>query len=234
MRSTRSCRRSRGPLPRPASITKVDEAASLGAVISTTLRHKLKIATYATAAGAGRPARRPSEASLAGATALKLKADAPPRDEAYLSATSAEQAPMRVIDYPPEHAKHWPSSIHAAGKGDSVTGQGRGRQDHGVRQPRGVDRRARRESCCSMPTWGWPNVDVILGFTRRFHMGHVIKGEALWRRIVHRTAWPANRAGRVRHEADANLSEASTPESSAAFSDSITGSKSWWWIPRRD
>ncbi len=70
--------------PEACVITKVDEAASLGAVISTTLRHKLKIAYVCDGQ------RVPEDLHAAHQkrvwlvrTALKLKADAPPRDEAY-------------------------------------------------------------------------------------------------------------------------------------------------------
>src|SRR6266404_290094 len=70
--------------PEACVITKVDEAASLGAVISTTLRRKLKIAYVCDGQ------RVPEDLHAAHQkrvwlvrTALKLKADAPPRDEAY-------------------------------------------------------------------------------------------------------------------------------------------------------
>jgi flagellar biosynthesis protein FlhF len=70
--------------PEACVITKVDEAASLGAVISTTLRHKLKIAYVCDGQ------RVPEDLHAAHQkrvwlmrAALKLKADAPPRDEAY-------------------------------------------------------------------------------------------------------------------------------------------------------
>jgi len=70
--------------PEACVITKVDEAASLGAVISTTLRHKLKIAYVCDGQ------RVPEDLHAAHQkrvwlvrAAVKLKADAPPRDEAY-------------------------------------------------------------------------------------------------------------------------------------------------------
>jgi len=70
--------------PHACVITKVDEAASLGAVISTTLRHKLKIAYICDGQ------RVPEDLHAAHQkrvwlvrAALKLKAGAPPRDEAY-------------------------------------------------------------------------------------------------------------------------------------------------------
>jgi len=62
----------------------VDEAGSLGAVISTTLRHKLKIAYVCDGQ------RVPEDLHAAHQkrvwlvrAAVKLKAAAPPRDEAY-------------------------------------------------------------------------------------------------------------------------------------------------------
>jgi flagellar biosynthesis protein FlhF len=70
--------------PEACVITKVDEAASLGAVISTTLRRKLKIAYVCDGQ------RVPEDLHAAHQkrvwlvrTALNLKAGAPPRDEAY-------------------------------------------------------------------------------------------------------------------------------------------------------
>src|ERR1700681_1648860 len=70
--------------PAACVITKVDEAASLGAVISTTLRHKLKIAYVCDGQ------RVPEDLHAAHQkrvwlvrAALSLKAAAPPRDEAY-------------------------------------------------------------------------------------------------------------------------------------------------------
>jgi len=70
--------------PEACVMTKVDEAASLGAVISTTLRHKLKIAYVCDGQ------RVPEDLHAAHQkrvwlvrAALSLKADAPPRDEAY-------------------------------------------------------------------------------------------------------------------------------------------------------
>jgi flagellar biosynthesis protein FlhF len=70
--------------PEACIITKVDEAASLGAVISTTLRHKLKIAYVCDGQ------RVPEDLHAAHQkrvwlvrAALSLKAAAPPRDEAY-------------------------------------------------------------------------------------------------------------------------------------------------------
>ena len=70
--------------PEACILTKVDEAASLGAVLSTTLRHKLKIAYICDGQ------RVPEDLHAAHQkrvwlvrAALNLKAAAPPRDEAY-------------------------------------------------------------------------------------------------------------------------------------------------------
>jgi flagellar biosynthesis protein FlhF len=70
--------------PEACVITKVDEAASLGAVISTTMRHKMKIAYVCDGQ------RVPEDLHAAHQkrvwlvrAALNLKAAAPPRDEAY-------------------------------------------------------------------------------------------------------------------------------------------------------
>ena len=70
--------------PEACVITKVDEAASLGAVISTTIRHKLKMAYVCDGQ------RVPEDLHAAHQkrvwlvrAALNLKAAAPPRDEAY-------------------------------------------------------------------------------------------------------------------------------------------------------
>jgi flagellar biosynthesis protein FlhF len=70
--------------PEACIITKVDEAASLGAVISTTLRHKLKIAYVCDGQ------RVPEDLHAAHQkrvwlvrAAVNLKAGAPPRDETY-------------------------------------------------------------------------------------------------------------------------------------------------------
>ncbi len=74
--------------PAACILTKVDEAASLGAVISTTLRHKLKIAYVCDGQ------RVPEDLHIAHQkrvwlvrAALKLKSDAPPRDEAHYART---------------------------------------------------------------------------------------------------------------------------------------------------
>jgi flagellar biosynthesis protein FlhF len=70
--------------PEACVITKVDEAASLGAVISTTMRHKMKIAYVCDGQ------RVPEDLHAAHQkrvwlvrAALNLKAAAPPRDDAY-------------------------------------------------------------------------------------------------------------------------------------------------------
>jgi flagellar biosynthesis protein FlhF len=82
--------------PMACILTKVDEAASLGAVISTTLRHKLKIAYVCDGQ------RVPEDLHAAYQkrvwlvrAALKLKSDAPPRDKAYF-ARSFGRAPAHV------------------------------------------------------------------------------------------------------------------------------------------
>jgi flagellar biosynthesis protein FlhF len=82
--------------PMACILTKVDEAASLGAVISTTLRHKLKIAYVCDGQ------RVPEDLHAAYQkrvwlvrAALKLKGDAPPRDKAYF-ARSFGRAPAHV------------------------------------------------------------------------------------------------------------------------------------------
>jgi flagellar biosynthesis protein FlhF len=82
--------------PTACILTKVDEAASLGAVISTTLRHKLKIAYVCDGQ------RVPEDLHAAYQkrvwlvrAALKLKSDAPPRDKSYL-ARSFGRAPAQV------------------------------------------------------------------------------------------------------------------------------------------
>jgi flagellar biosynthesis protein FlhF len=74
--------------PSACILTKVDEAASLGAVISTTLRHKLKIAYVCDGQ------RVPEDLHAAHQkrvwlvrAALNLKSDAPPRDKAYYART---------------------------------------------------------------------------------------------------------------------------------------------------
>src|SRR5260370_5421618 len=74
--------------PAACILTKVDEAASLGAVISTTLRHKLKIAYVCDGQ------RVPEDLHIDHQkrvwlvrAALKLKSDAPPRDEAHYART---------------------------------------------------------------------------------------------------------------------------------------------------
>jgi flagellar biosynthesis protein FlhF len=82
--------------PMACILTKVDEAASLGAVISTTLRHKLKIAYVCDGQ------RVPEDLHAAYQkrvwlvrAALKLKSAAPPRDKAYF-ARSFGRAPAHV------------------------------------------------------------------------------------------------------------------------------------------
>src|SRR6202043_2036586 len=72
--------------PAACLLTKVDEAASLGAVISVTLRHKLQIAYVCDGQ------RVPDDLHAAHQkrvwlvrAALKLKSDAPPRDKAYFA-----------------------------------------------------------------------------------------------------------------------------------------------------
>ena len=74
--------------PSACILTKVDEAASLGAVISTTLRHKLKIAYICDGQ------RVPEDLHPAYQkrvwlvrAALNLKSDAPPRDRAHYART---------------------------------------------------------------------------------------------------------------------------------------------------
>jgi flagellar biosynthesis protein FlhF len=74
--------------PAACILTKVDEAASLGAVISTTLRHKLKIAYVCDGQ------RVPEDLHAAYQkrvwlvrAALNLKSDAPPRDKAHYART---------------------------------------------------------------------------------------------------------------------------------------------------
>jgi flagellar biosynthesis protein FlhF len=74
--------------PSACILTKVDEAASLGAVISTTLRHKLKIAYICDGQ------RVPEDLHTAYQkrvwlvrAALNLKSDAPPRDKAHYART---------------------------------------------------------------------------------------------------------------------------------------------------
>jgi flagellar biosynthesis protein FlhF len=74
--------------PSACILTKVDEAASLGAVISTTLRHKLKIAYICDGQ------RVPEDLHAAYQkrvwlvrAALNLKSDAPPRDKAHYART---------------------------------------------------------------------------------------------------------------------------------------------------
>src|SRR6202158_1256135 len=65
---------------------------------------------------------------------------------------------------------------------------------------------------------GLANVDVVLGLHTRFHMGHVIKGECSLEDAI------------VTGPHGLQI----TPASSARSAISITGLKSWWWIPRRD
>jgi flagellar biosynthesis protein FlhF len=74
--------------PSACILTKVDEAASLGAVLSTTLRHKLKIAYICDGQ------RVPEDLHPAHQkrvwlvrAALNLKSDAPPRDKAHYART---------------------------------------------------------------------------------------------------------------------------------------------------
>jgi flagellar biosynthesis protein FlhF len=74
--------------PAACILTKVDEAASLGAVISTTLRHKLKIAYVCDGQ------RVPEDLHAGGQkrvwlvrAALKMKSTAPPRDKAFYART---------------------------------------------------------------------------------------------------------------------------------------------------
>jgi flagellar biosynthesis protein FlhF len=65
-------------------ITKVDEAASLGAVISTTLRHRLKIAYVCDGQRVPEDLHAANEKRIwLISAAHQLKIDAPPRDEAY-------------------------------------------------------------------------------------------------------------------------------------------------------
>ena len=81
---------------------------------------------------------------------------------------------------------------------------------------------------------GLANVDVVLGLHTRFHLGHVIAGRmCAGGRHRHRSAWPANRAGRVRHQTHGDpVARPSTPASSARSATCITGSRCWSSIPR--
>src|SRR6202043_3752671 len=74
--------------PAACILTKVDEAASLGAAISTTLRHKLKIAYVCDGQ------RGPEDLHAGGQkrvwlarAALKMRSTAPPRDKAFYART---------------------------------------------------------------------------------------------------------------------------------------------------
>ena len=67
-------------------LTKVDEAASLGAAISTTLRHKLRIAYLCTGQRVPEDLHSAHERRLwLIRVAVKLKENAPPRNEAYFA-----------------------------------------------------------------------------------------------------------------------------------------------------
>ena len=240
-RWTRSSRLSRAVSPAACVLTKVDEAASLGAVISTTLRHKLRIAYLCDGQ------RVPEDLHSAHQrrvwlvrAALKLKEHAPPRATmAYLRTQFRPSTrPCVTPDSADRRRRPSRSSIPPRPvKVIAVTGGKGGVGKTTVSANLAVAIAAQgRDVMLVDADLGLANVDVVLGLHTRFHLGHVVSGRMRARgRHRHRTAWacrscrrpPASSAWRP-------CRRRSTPASSAPSATCITASRCWSSTPPPD
>ncbi len=226
--------------PAACILTKVDEAASLGAVISATLRHKLKIAYLCNGQ------RVPEDLHSAHQrrvwlvrAAHKLKEHAPPRRDAkpISPATSAERTPMRDMRLSKDRRRRLEElNSTRPVKVIAVTGGKGGVGKTTVSANLAVSIAAQgRDVMLVDADLGLANVDVLLGLHTRFHLGHVITRRVRARGCDrHRSARPADRARRLGHQAHGErCRRRSTPASSAPSAICITGSRCWWSIRPR-
>ncbi len=241
MRSTKSSEPSRESTPAACILTKVDEAASLGAVISAVLRHKLRIAYVCDGQRVPEDLHAAhQQASLAG----------PRRSEAQ--GTRAARCATKPIV-----ARHFSrgrrpcvisdfrrSELEALAELNStrpvkviaVTGGKGGVGKTTVSANLAVSIAAQgRDVMLVDADLGLANVDVVLGLHTRFHLGQRDSGRVRTGGCHrHRPARAANRAGGFRHQTHGDpVAGRARRASSAPSAICITASRCWWSIPRR-